>query len=595
MLKLKKSSLSFFKFIQSNIGIHFYLFIIVNALVGILDGLGLALFIPLLTIVGGGEQSTESLGKLKYFTDFLENIGIELNLFNVLMVMVCLFILKGIIFYLKSIYDLHLRLSTLKKIRFLLIDALGGVRYNRYTNYDSGTIQNTMTGQVGRLINAMINYFSTIQSLVMLFTYVLLAFFANWKFAVLVGIGGLLSNFIYKYINKITKEAAIEISKVGNRFNRYLIETIHNFKYLKATNYINIYDKNLRKAIDDSQNLEFKIGLLNNIANASREPIIIIIITAVILIQVNIIGNSFTSILVSLLFFYRALNYLVVSQGSWNLFINNSAGYNAISEVLNDFNNDKESEQVPLNINNLNKIQTKDISLSYGNKKVINNINLTIKGKETIALIGESGAGKTTLANIICGLIKPDEGNLIINNEILEEKHINSFRKKVGYITQDPVIFSDTIFNNITFWDEKSNENLNRFWKCIELVALVDFMNDLEFKEDTPLGNNGILVSGGQKQRISIARELYKNVELLIMDEATSALDSETENYIKENIENLQGQYTMVIIAHRLSTIKHADCIYLMDNGNIVEYGKYDVLYKESKKFRQMVDLQNLT
>jgi len=126
------------------------------------------------------------------------------------------------------------------------------------------------------------------------------------------------------------------------------------------------------------------------------------------------------------------------------------------------------------------------------------------------------------------------------------------------------------------------------------MVSLKNFVENLTFKEETPLGNNGVLISGGQKQRISIARELYKDVELLIMDEATSALDSETEKFIKDNIDMLYGKFTMIIIAHRLSTIKNVDTIYLMENGNIIASGSYDELLNSSNKFRKMVDLQEV-
>jgi len=126
------------------------------------------------------------------------------------------------------------------------------------------------------------------------------------------------------------------------------------------------------------------------------------------------------------------------------------------------------------------------------------------------------------------------------------------------------------------------------------MVSLKNFLENLTFKEETPLGNNGVLISGGQKQRISIARELYKDVELLIMDEATSALDSETEKFIKDNIDILYGKFTMIIIAHRLSTIKNVDTIYLMENGNIIASGSYDELLNSSDKFRKMVDLQEV-
>lgn len=155
-------------------------------------------------------------------------------------------------------------------------------------------------------------------------------------------------------------------------------------------------------------------------------------------------------------------------------------------------------------------------------------------------------------------------------------------------------MFNDTIFNNITFWDNPSKENLKRFNEVIQLTYLSDFVNSLAEKENTYLGDHGILISGGQKQRISIARELYKNVELLILDEATSSLDSETEQIIQHNIEKLHGNVTMIIIAHRLSTIRNADSIYLMEKGNLMQSGTFDELMERSDHFRRMVELQEI-
>src|SRR5690606_17764987 len=147
----------------------------------------------------------------------------------------------------------------------------------------------------------------------------------------------------------------------------------------------------------------------------------------------------------------------------------------------------------------------------------------------TIALIGESGSGKTTLANLIAGLIEPNKGEMLIDGVRINTLNLNSYRSQIGYISQEPVIFSDDIFNNITFWAERTPENEERFWEVVKLASLEDFIQSQSKQELTLLGDNGILISGGQKQRISIARELYKNAEILIFDEATSALDSETE------------------------------------------------------------------
>jgi subfamily B ATP-binding cassette protein MsbA len=169
---------------------------------------------------------------------------------------------------------------------------------------------------------------------------------------------------------------------------------------------------------------------------------------------------------------------------------------------------------------------------------------------------------------------------------------ISTYRRKFGYITQESVIFNDTLFNNITLWSEKTPENIQLFQNAIKLANLQEFLEDLPEKEETFLGDNGILISGGQKQRVSIARELYKNVDVLIFDEATSALDSETERAIQANIDNLMGKFTIIIIAHRLSTIKKADCIYLMEKGKIKDSGSFQTLLGKSLKFKKMVELQ---
>lgn len=165
---------------------------------------------------------------------------------------------------------------------------------------------------------------------------------------------------------------------------------------------------------------------------------------------------------------------------------------------------------------------------------------------------------------------------------------------KTGYIVQDPVIFNDTIFNNISFWDQKNDTNLERFRKICKKSAIDTFIQNLPQKEDTLLGYNGLNVSGGQKQRLAIARELYKDAEIIFMDEATSNLDSETENEIQTNLFSLKGEFTFVIVAHRLSTVKMADRIILLKKGEIAAIGDYRSLLENNEDFRKMVELQEL-
>ena len=195
---------------------------------------------------------------------------------------------------------------------------------------------------------------------------------------------------------------------------------------------------------------------------------------------------------------------------------------------------------------------------------------------------------------MIAGLIKPKSGEILVDGVPLNEVDLDHYRNKIGYISQEAVIFNDNIYNNITFWAEPTQENLKRFNHVLEMASLTDFINSLPEKEFTKVGDNGILISGGQKQRISIARELFKNCEILIFDEATSALDSETEKVIQENIEMLHGKYTMIVIAHRLSTIKEADTIFLLEDGRISASGDFDEMMSKSTRFKKMVTFQTV-
>ena len=573
-----------------------YGYILVNLLVGLLDGLGLAMFIPLLGIASGINANTgdENSDVINFIVNLFDSVGINLNLVNALLFMVVVFTIKGIFYYLRNVYFIKIRVKSVSLLRLNLIKSLNELSYSGFTKLEAGRIQNTMVGELGKVIGALMSFFVYLQHIIMLATYIFLAFIANWQFAILVAIGGSLSNLFYKYINNYTKEKATLLSSKGNSFNAILIQILHNFKYLKATNHYQLFSKKLVNNIHEQEKINLGVGKISSIGESLREPFTIVIITGVIIVQTSYLGESFSSILLSLLLFYRALGHLVSMQNSWNTFLANSSGIDSFETLLSDFKHYKEPLHYQEKIEHIDDISIKNISLSFRGKKAIDNISFSIKKNSSVAFVGESGAGKTTLANIISGLQTPDDGEIIIEGKSLYKTNLNFFRNHLGYITQEAVIFNDSIFNNVTFWQEKSEENEEKFRKTIEKVSLSEFLNELPEKENTQLGNNGILISGGQKQRISIARELYKDAELLILDEATSALDTETERHIKNNIDLLQGQTTLIIIAHRLSTIKNVDIIYVLDKGKIIASGDFDSLIKSSEKFRKMVELQEL-
>ena len=589
----KTSAIGFFKYFKSFIGNRIYIYIVLNFLIGLFDGLGLAMFIPLISIATGSEEGNQSLGKLKFLVDFLQNAGIELNLTTALLMMITMFVVKGVFYYIKLNYLNKTQLIALKKIRYNLVDHLHNVSYEGFTKLDAGKIQNNMVGETGKLMGAMSAYFTTLQNIVLLITYVSMAIASNWRFAIMVGIGGLLTNLFYSFINKKIKTYSQSMVGVAHLFNGNLIQAIQNFKYLKATGNFKIFEKRLKDNIESSETLAYKAGKVSYIGESLREPMIILVIATVIYVQIIFLKSNFGTMMLSLLLFYRALGYLVMIQSSWSNFIRTAVGVESVENLIEELNIEKE-ENKDYQIDTVENIRVENVSLSYGSSKILDNVSLEIPTKTSIALVGESGAGKTTLANVACGLLYPHEGVVLSGNQSIYDSEINSFRQKVGYVTQEAVIFDDSLFNNITFWAPKTPENIEKFHKVIKMVSLEDFISNLEKKEDSRLGNSGILISGGQKQRISIARELYKDVELLIMDEATSALDSETEKYIKQSIDLLHGKFTMIIIAHRLSTIRDVDQIYVMESGRITDFGNYNNLLEKSEKFRRMVNHQKV-
>ena len=581
----------FYKYLRSKVFIAFFL----SVFVSFLDGLGLTMFIPLLQVISGdGQVKSQEMGKLSYLIDGFQNIGIPLTIVSVLVIMIVFFSLKGIAIYFSEVYRIYLQESFIRKIRLRLFHNLNQMNFKAFVTSDIGRIQNTMTGEVDRVSRSFRYYFQTFQDAVMVFVYVGFAFAVDPKFAVLVTIGGLLSNFLYKSIYKHTKGASRKLTTHNSEFQGQIIQHVGNFKYLNATGTIAKFGVKLEDTIYKIEKSRRKIGKLASIAKAAREPMLVAVIATVILLQVKLFGGAMGAILVSLLFFFRALQSLTSLQSRWNSFLEFSGSLENMQDFELELKLNKEKDGSHALVGFKEKISLKSVDFYYGETQVLKDISLDIFKNETIAFVGESGSGKTTLINMISGLFPEDKGSVYIDNNLLKDLKIETYQQRIGYVSQDAVIFNDSIYNNITLWAANTPENLERFTQSVQQASLIDFMEDLPEGKETQLGNNGINLSGGQKQRISIARELYKDIDLLILDEATSALDSETERAIQDSIDALKGQYTILMIAHRLSTIRGADRIVFMDKGRIIDIDSFVGLVNRQERFKKMVELQEL-
>jgi len=260
-------------------------------------------------------------------------------------------------------------------------------------------------------------------------------------------------------------------------------------------------------------------------------------------------------------------------------------GYAAAVSIFSVMDEKKEKDLGRLNLKKAKgKLEFMDVCFTYpkNNKAVLSDINFNIEAGEKVALVGKSGGGKTTLLNLIPKFYNVSSGSIMLDNFDINKISNNSLRKNLALVSQDTILFNDTIFNNIAYGNLKS-VSLEKVKKAAKAANAFEFINELPNGFNHIIGDRGVRLSGGQKQRIAIARAILKNAPILLLDEATSALDSESERMVQAALDNLMTNKTSIVIAHRLSTIKNADKIIVMDQGKIVGVGKHNTLLKNNK------------
>ncbi|WP_461790321.1 ABC transporter ATP-binding protein [Pedobacter sp.] len=586
----------YFNFFRKYLKERVFVVVLLNIVVGMLDGLGLTMFLPLLYIAAGEKFSSDaSNANLGQINTYLEYFGVQLNLTNVLLLLITFFALKGIVYYFKGAYQVATQQYFIKRVRLDSINSLNETKYEYFAECDQGKIHNIITTEIERVAKACQSYFLAFQQLILVLVYVGFAFFLNWKFALMVCAGGLIVDFVYGKIYRKTKAVSRQLTDGSGKFQGLIADYFSSYSYLKATGSAAKYRSKLEAQITEIEDKNKRIGTMSVFLSASREPMSILVLCGVIALQAFVLKEPLTTVLVSLLFFYRALSCLMQYQTAWNSFLGVAGSLESTEKLIDTLEAQKQYTD-GIRFSNLRQsLMLENVSYQYGSQKVLQDITFTIEKNETVAIVGPSGSGKSTLINLITGLLTPSKGRIMADAMDLKEWNLVTFQSRFGYITQNPVIFNDTIFNNITLWAEKNDLNSSIFEKVCKDAAIWDYVKNRALQENEILGADGINLSGGQKQRIALARELFKSTDFLIMDEATSALDSFTEKEIQQTIEKLKGTTTIIWIAHRLSTVKNADKIIYINNGVIVQIGSFQTLCNDNPEFKKMVDLQTIS
>ena len=532
--------------------------IALSLMVAVLDGFGLAMFLPLLQGVSGQEaQLIQGSDKLAFLYELPARLGWPLNLWSILGLMCLFFVLKGVVVFVQGYHLILVRQLFIRSIRFHNLEGTGNLQFAAFASTDQGQLQNSLSGEVGRVSRSFKNYFDAIKNGVMLLVYLAFAYYINPIFASLIMGLGLLTYLGYHRIFRQTRIYSRDVTRWRNRYQNQLLQLSQHFRYLAATGLMTKYIHRLKTSVSQIEQKNRRLGFLSTLLLGLREPVIIIIVAAMILVQTQMLSIAMAVVLVSLLFFYRALISLGVTQSSWNNFLSLSGSLEniqAFEQWLRSNSSDVRQKKWDASIQTIEMVQ---VGFKYGNKPILRNIDLIITAGDKVRISGPSGIGKTTLVSMIAGLLTPSEGQVLVNGLDLQQFDLSSYQRQIGYVTQDPVVFNDTLFNNVTLWAEKTPAHLNRFAEVMEATCLREFMEDQPAGENVLLGMDGLTISGGQKQRIALARELFKEIDVLILDEAMSELDERTKEKIWDGMQKIEQEMIIIFVSH--SAPSHPD------------------------------------
>ncbi|MFT5754169.1 MAG: subfamily B ATP-binding cassette protein MsbA [Flavobacterium sp.] len=537
-----------------------------------------------------------------YVTIYKENGTEEKALLLVVVIVIFTFLFKNIAGYLASFHMMHLRNGVTAKLRNVMYNKVISLPVSFYSEKRKGDVMARMLGDVGEVQNSFFMLLELIvkEPLTIVFSIVMMFTF-SWKLTLFVFIFIPISGLIISRIGKNLKSQSLKAQNEGGYMISLVEETLTGLKVVKSYNAEPVFKNKFGSSIDRLLNLSNKIGKKNNLAGPLSEVMGIITIAILLyyggsLVLVDKLADGSPALQgpVFLAFMGLAYNILTpakaISKASYAV-KNGIAAADRVFEILEQENTvDTKIDAVKKTDFN-DKVTIENINFRYGDENVLKNFSITVPKGKTVALVGQSGSGKSTIANLLTRFYDVQEGAIKIDGVDIKDMNIHSLRGLMGLVTQDSILFNDTIKNNILIGKPDATDA--EIIDALKVANAFEFVNDLPLGIETNIGDAGGKLSGGQKQRLSIARAVLKNPPIMILDEATSALDTESEKFVQVALENMMQNRTSIVIAHRLSTIQKADNIIVMQKGEIVEQGTHTELMTKEGMYSKLVLMQS--
>lgn len=534
---------------------------------------------------------------LNYFVTLKKSEGNDDVLIFMILIIVSTFLLKNIFNYLSLFFITYLRNGVIKDVRNELYDKITELSVSYYSGKKKGDVLSRISSDVIELQTSFLGILELIvkEPLMIIFTLASMILI-NSKLALFVFIFIPISGLIISFIGKSLKRKSNKVQKEQGLFLSLVDETLNGLKIIKSFTSESLF----KKKFNDSTKkyYDFSNSLLNrtNLAGPISEFLGICSITILLWYggQMVLVDNSLdpSSFMVFLGLAYNILTpFKAISKASYKVKKGNAAAERVLQVLDNKslIEDPKNNKQI---LNFQKSIEFKNVNFSYNNENAVKEFSFNLKKGETLALVGQSGSGKSTIANLVNRFYDIKNGEILIDGLNIKTITKNSLRKLIGLVTQDSILFNDTIKNNLLV--AQNNATDDEIIKALKIANAWEFVKELSDGIYHNVGDSGNKLSGGQKQRLSIARAVLKNPPIMVLDEATSALDPESEKLVQNALEKMTMNRTSIVIAHRLSTIKNAKHIAVLDRGCIVEKGNHEELMKLKGVYYKYVNMQSL-
>ena len=587
--------LSYYRLFSRYAGKRLHVLIWVVAIGGVLESVGIGLFIPLLSL---GDVASEQQNAISgFFREALATMGVGYTLNNVLFVILAVFLVKGVVSMGQAALAGHIMATLTYDLRRRLVTLLSKTSYQNFTRLHTGYLTNVVTTEADRAVACFGHYTNAVVSVMHASAYVALALLIDFRGTLLFLVLGVLALGSLSGLHRLSRRYSRLTSERNANLHDLLIQTIQAFKYLRATDSFGALIGRVTEELRELSRYVFRLSVLTATLKSVGEPIGVLILVIVLFVNVSFLGHPLADMLFLSLIIYRLMSKLLGVQTHWQKFNGTAGGLEAYESAFSRLEEDEEPQGGELVTGFADRISFRDVSFSYDDRRVLENINIEVPKHKMVGIVGKTGAGKSTVVNLLTGVLEPEKGDVLIDGRDYRSLEKSSLRRFIGYVTQENVIFRDTIANNVSLWKslEGGGADFEQVKSALREVHAEEFVEGTEDGYNTVLGDRGFRVSGGQRQQIALAREVYKDPEIVILDEAMSSLDAKSEWLIQKRITDWRGDRTIVVVTHRLTSVKDCDYVYVLAEGRIIEEGTYEELYRKTdSSFAELAQLQGL-